>query len=263
MRRRYRIGGLIGQAARISFAARAAYRGDLALSLLVTLLFEAVTPLVTVLIYGTGSSFPGWSMCEALLIQGIFLMARGIAFPCFFGIVWTIHEQVREGTFELTLLKPLPPLVVVLVESFDVVGFGRFFGGAALFIFALAGVPAPGFLPTLIFIPLFALSILTLFGFALILAGILFVWVGNSRVQEVMESVMVFAQYPSSLYGRTFQLILAVILPVSMIASLPAQALLGRPVPIAISSAAACVVFFCASLAFWRAMVRRYSGGGG
>jgi ABC-2 type transport system permease protein len=263
MRRRLSLGRLIGQAAKNSFAARAAYRGDLALSLFVTLLFEAVTPLVTVLIYGTGSSFPGWSIREALLIQAVFLVSRGIAFPCFFGIVWIVFEQVREGTFDLTLLKPRAPLLVVLAEGFDVVGFGRFFGGAALFIFAAAGMRAPGMPQVLLFIVLLALSVLTLFGFALLMAGSLFVWVGNGRVQEVMESVMVFAQYPSSLYGRTFQVILAVILPASMIAFFPAQALLGRPELITIVSAPACVVFFCAALAFWRAMVRRYSGGGG
>ena len=263
MRTRTSFGALAGQAARISFAARAAYRGDLVLSLLVTILFEAVTPLVTVFIYGRGSSFPGWSLREALLIQGIFLIARGIAFPCFFGIVWTVFEQVREGTFELTLLKPRSPLVVVLVESFDVVGGGRFLGGAALFLFALGSMPAPGLTHVLLFLALLALSILTLFAFALLMAGSLFVWVGNGRVQEVMESVMVFAQYPSSLYGRAFQLVLAVILPASMIAFLPAQALLGRPAPITLVSAPACIAFFFASLAFWRAMVRRYAGGGG
>jgi len=136
-------------------------------------------------------------------------------------------------------------------------------GGAAIFLFALGGVPAPGLIHVLLFLALLALSVLTLFAFALLMAGSLFVWVGNGRVQEVMESVMVFAQYPSSLYGRTFQLVLAVILPASMIAFLPAQALLGRPAPITLASAPACIAFFFASLAFWRAMVRRYAGGGG
>ena len=89
---------ILGLAAKNSLAACSAYRGDFFLTLLVSVLFELITPLVTVLIYGSGSSFPGWTMGEALLIQAIFLMARGIAFPCFFGIVWTVFEQVREGS---------------------------------------------------------------------------------------------------------------------------------------------------------------------
>lgn len=260
---RLRYGRLLSQAAKNSFAVRAAYRMDFILSLIVTIVFEAVTPLVTILIYGTGSSFPGWSMGEALLIQGIFLLSRGIAFPLFFGAVWTVFEQVREGTFELTLLKPRSPLLVVLAQSVDVEGFGRLFGGVALFIFALSRIPAPGILQVLLFLALLGLSILVLFSFVLIMAGSLFVWVGNGRVLEVMESVMIFAQYPGSIYGRVFQLVLAVLVPAAMIAFLPAQALLGRPEPITLAAAPACAAFFLASLALWRAMLRRYAGGGG
>jgi ABC-2 type transport system permease protein len=248
---------------KVSFAARAAYRGDFLLSLLVTILFEAVTPLVTVLIYGSGASFPGWSMGEALLIQAIFLVARGIAYPGFFGIVWTVFEQVREGTFELTLLKPRSPLVVLLAQSFDAPGFGRFLGGAGLFAFAFSRLPAPGLVSTLLAVLLLCLSLLVLFSFALILAGALFVWVGNSRVQEVMESITFFAQYPSSIYGRALQVALAAVVPVSMIAFLPAQALLGRAEPLTAFAAPASIVFFLLSFAFWRGMMRRYSGGGG
>jgi ABC-2 type transport system permease protein len=254
---------LLFRAAKVSFASRAAYRGDLLLSLLVTMLFEAVTPLVTVLIYGTGASFPGWSMPEVLLIQSLFLAARGIAYPAFFGIVWSVFEQVREGTFEITLLKPRPPLLVLLAESFDAPGFGRFLGGAALFCWAVARLPAPGPAQLLLALLFFGLSVLVLFSFALIMAGSLFVFVGNGRVQEVTESIMVFAQYPSSIYGRVFQVVLAVIVPVSMIAFFPAQAYLGQRGPLAAVAAPACILFFCGSLAFWRVMMKRYAGGGG
>ncbi len=254
---------LFGRALRVSLATRAAYRGDFLMSLLVAVLFEMVTPLVTVLIYGAGSSFPGWSMGEALLIQAVFLVSRGIAFPCFFGIVWVVFDRVRDGTFETILLKPLPPLLVTLAEGLDAQGFIRFTGGAALFAYALTKVPAPGAAQVLLFAALFLISLLVLFSFALLMSGSLFAWVGNGRVMEVMESVMLFAQYPVSIYGQTFQLLLAVVVPAAMIAFLPVQALLGRAEPITGASVLACVVFFFASLFLWRAMARRYRGGGG
>ncbi len=102
-----------------------------------------------------------------------------------------------------------------------------------------------------------------LFALALLMAGSLFVWVGNGRVFEVMESVLLFAQYPGSIYGRAVQLALAVILPVGMIAFLPAQALLGRAGPLTLASAGASALFVLLALAFWRAMLRRYASGGG
>ena len=263
MRRLSGYGAILGRAARISFAERAAYRGDFFLSLGVSVLFEMITPLVTVLIYGSGSSFPGWTMGEALLIQAIFLCSRGIAFPCFFGIVNTVFDQVREGSWELTLLKPRSPLLIAIAASLDVQGFGRLAAGIALLVYSLGLIPAPGLPQILLFAGLFLLSLLVLFSFALIMAGSLFVWVGNGRVYEVMESVLMFAQYPGSIFSQGFQFVLSILIPAAMIAFLPAQALLGRAEPLTAVSAPACAAFFALSLIFWRRMMRRYTGGGG
>lgn len=257
------LGRLLGRALRVSLATRAAYRGDLLLSLTVTLLLEAITPMVTVLVYGAGARFPGWTLHEALLVQGTFMLARGVAYVAFFGMVWTLFEQVREGTFELTLLKPRSPLLLTLVQSLDVQGLGQLAGGAALFGWALAHLPAPGPGAVLLFAGLLALSVVVLFAVALFMAGSLFVWVGNGRVIEVSEAVLLFAQYPGSIYGRGFRLLIATVVPVAMIAFLPAEALLGRPEPITALAAASAIAFLGAGLLFWRAMLRRYAGGGG
>ena len=95
------------------------------------------------------------------------------------------------------------------------------------------------------------------------MAGSLFVWVGNSRVQEVTESLLVFAQYPSTIYGRGLRTALGVAVPVLMIASLPAEALLGRTAPLTILAVPASCLFFCLCLLYWRFMMKRYAGGGG
>lgn len=263
MSRRPGLARLLARAARISFATRAAYRGDFLLSLLVTVLLEAVTPMVTVLVYGAGARFPGWSMREALLVQGTFMLARGIAQPCFFGMVWTVFEQVREGTFELTLLRPRSPLLVTLAQSLDVQGLGQLLGGLALLGWAVAGVRRPGPAEVALFGVLLALSVLVLLAMVLFMAGSLFVWVGNGRVLEVSEAVMLFAQYPGSIYGRGFRTLLATAVPVAMIAFLPAQALLARAEPITGVAVVCSLAFAAAGLAFWHAMLRRYSGGGG
>jgi ABC-2 type transport system permease protein len=254
---------IYGRAARISLAERAAYRGDFIMSLLVSICFEMVTPLVTVLIYSVGSAFPGWSMAEALLIQAIFLIARGIAFPCFFGLVNTVFDQVLQGSWELTLLKPRSPLLIAMATSLDVQGFGRLAAGIGLFAYALGMLPPPGLLQVLLFAALLALSLLVLLSLCLFMAGSLFVWVGNGRINEVMDAVLVFSQYPGTIFSNGFQLVLSILVPAAMIAFLPAQALLGRPEPMTVFSAPACAAFFAASLLFWRRMMRRYTGGGG
>ena len=92
------------QGIKTALATRMAYRGDFFMSMLIMLLVELGAPFITFLIYGNGASFPGWTMYEVLLIQGVFLLARD-AFPLLFWIVWNTMI-VREDLFDLLLIKP-------------------------------------------------------------------------------------------------------------------------------------------------------------
>ena len=254
---------LFARSLRTSFAERAAYRGDFILSFAVSFLLELVAPLVTFLIYRSGTAFAGWTMEEALLIQAVFLLARGIAFPLFFGMVWVVFNQAREGTFEITLLKPRSPLLLTLLRGIDVEGVSRALGGLALVVFVARALPAPGLLGILSFVLFLGLSVLILFGFALVLAASLFVWVGNARVIELLEAILVFSRYPDSIFSKPLQWAFTVGLPLSMIALFPAEALLGRfsaRMFLAIPSA---LLFFALGYLFWKTMIRRYAGGGG
>jgi ABC-type uncharacterized transport system, permease component len=248
-----------------SLADRSAYRGDFYITLIATVLSELVTPIATVLIYRSSaqSGFPGWTLAEALLIQAVFLVSRGIAYPLFFSIVWTVNGLVREGSFETVLLKPRSPLLTCMSRSVNVQAFGRLAGGLALIAWALSSLPPPSGWGALQFFVLMCASLLVLFGFALLMAGTLFVWVGNSRLPELVESILSFAQYPMSIFTSFFQIVFALIIPIAAIAYLPAAALLGRDTSLALPAVASCVAFFALSLLFWNRMLRRYSGAGG
>ena len=246
-------------------ANRVAYRGDFFISLAVMLLFEAITPLLTLLIYGLtdGIGFPGWSMYETLLIQAIFLLSRGISQPFFWGLVWTVHRQVREGVFEITLLKPRSEILVCMTMNIDIQSFGRLAGGLAFFFYVLSKLPPVGAGGYLSFLLMFMFSMVMLFSLALIMAATLFVWIGNSRLMELMDTLLEFAKYPGSIFSSVYQLLTSVIVPVGMIALFPARALLGRPQPLLLVSMLAVFCFAAAALGFWKTMVKKYTGAGG
>jgi len=246
-------------------ANRVAYRGDFFISLVVMLLFEAITPLLTMLIYGLteGRGFPGWSVYEALLIQAVFLLSRGIAMPLFFGMVWTVHFHVRSGTFELVLLRPRSEILVCMTQDIDIQSFGRLLGGLGFLILVMSKLPAPGIMDILSFLALFAFSLVMLFSLALIMASTLFVWVGNSRLMELLDSLLDFAKYPGSIFSGVFQFITSVAFPLGMIALFPARALLGREQPFLFYSLLAVSALCAFSVFLWKIMVRKYTGAGG
>lgn len=96
----------------------AAYRMNFIISSLITLVGNILFPLVTLLIYRAGTSFPGWSLFEVLLIQSVFTMSSGLSSLIFGGVLWTTMSHVREGSFEVILMKPLNPLFLLLPQHF-------------------------------------------------------------------------------------------------------------------------------------------------
>jgi ABC-2 type transport system permease protein len=246
-----------------TLAARMAYRGDFFISAFMIVIGDFLVPLITLMIYATGAAFPGWNMYEALLIQAIFMLAKGVAFPCFFGLVWNTLDRVRDGTFDILLLKPRSALYMTLVTGFQTDSIGRLCGGIILFIYTLFHLPAPGPFQWLLFILLFMISLIVLFGFALFMSGIVFLWVGSSRVYEIFDAVSSFGLYPRSIFTKSFQSLVTFVIPVIMIGSMPAAALLGRSTG-DIWIAAICSITFCMiGLVFWHRMLGKYTSAGG
>ncbi len=246
-----------------ALASRMAYRADFFISVFIMLTVEFVTPFVTYLIYKNGASLPGWSMYEVLLIQGVFLLSRGIAFPFFFGMVWNTIERVREGTLDLLMIKPRSLLQMLIVTGFDSEDLGKLLGGITLLTASLINVPFPDFLEWLKFGALFIISLIVLFGFALILSGLGIVWVANYRVYDIFFSVANFGMYPASIFSKMLQTFITSVLPVAMLGFIPASALLGKPAEGTLYAVIVSFVFLFISFLFWKAMLKRYTSAGG
>lgn len=244
-------------------AERMAYRGDFFISVFMMLIGDLMVPLITLLVYRSGASFPGWTLHEVILIQGIFTLAKGIAFPFFFGMVSTTLHHVREGSYDVFLLKPRPVLFLTMTSSFDIDDFGRLISGGVLTAWALSGLPFPDGLEWLQFGVLFLCGQLVLFAVSLILSGLLFKWVGSSRVYDIFDSVSMFGLYPGTIFSKAFQNILTYVIPITMIGFLPAAALLGRPTEGTWIAAWMCILFLGAGLAFWHHMLKNYTSAGG
>ncbi|MDF2921237.1 MAG: ABC-type uncharacterized transport system, permease component [Paenibacillaceae bacterium] len=251
------------QGMKTSIAGRLTDRTDYLLSMAIMLFFDMIMPLVTIIIYSTGAAFPGWSLYEALLIQAIFLMAKGISFPFFFGMVWNTIWRVRDGTLDLLLIKPRSPLLMLIVTAFDAEDLGKLIGGVTLFTVAVFHLPAAALGAWLQFALLFLVAVLMFFAFALFISGVTIIWVGTYRVYEIFDSVTMFSLYPTSIFSRAFRTMITTVIPVAAMGSLPAAVLLGRPADGAWAAVPVVLVFTLAAYGFWVNMMKRYKSAGG
>lgn len=246
-----------------ALASRMAYRIDLFISVFIMLIFELIVPFVTLLIYKSGAGFPGWQFHEVFLIQAVFLLSKGVTFPFFAGIIWNTITQIRDGTFDLLLIKPRNILFMTLLSGIDIEDMGKLFGGIGLFIFALYQVPNPGLINWLIFFFLFISSIIVFMSFAFIMAASGFKWIGNFRVYEIFDALTSFAMYPASIFSKGVQILITACIPLALMGFFPASVLLNKSLNGLIITLVSSIFFLIFSIIFWYRMLRTYTSAGG
>lgn len=248
---------------RISLAAASTYRTNFVLQSIITLLSNIVFPMVTLLIYGSGASFEGWTMYEVLLVQSIFTISTGISGMFFEGIVWNTMGYVVEGTLEIVLIRPVDCLFYLLASTFNINNLGVVIGGSVFFGISLSHIAVPSFVMWIQCIIMFLTGVLVLLALNLLMAATSFKWVANSRVPEIYESLAKFGNYPQSIFSKAIVTITSYIIPVAMIGFIPAATLLGKSTGWMFISILPSLLFVGIGIYVFKYMVRLYEGVGG
>lgn len=246
-----------------AFSSAAAYRVDFILENLITLLSNIVFPLVTILVYANGASFPDWTMWEVLLIQSVFSMSGAVSSMISGSILWVTMDHIQAGSFETVLLKPLSPLFFITAANFSTGSIGLFLGSLVMTIISAVNAGACSPEGVLAFLLLFISGVAVMGGLDLTMAAISFKWVGNSRIPEIFGSIEEFGKYPLAIFPKSIQILSTVVIPVAVIGFFPACALLGRLEPITLISVIPCVLFLLFGIWLYNRMIKIYEGVGG
>lgn len=248
---------------RVSLSTALAYRANFIMVMTILFFSNVLFPLVTILIYGSGSGFPGWSFYEVLLIQAIFTITSGIGEVFFVGVFWNTNLAIRDGLFEVSLLKPVNTLFWTVVSSIQPTGVSVVIGGFVLAAVALAHtapLTVAAFFTACLF---FVCGVSVMFSVTCVMSAISFKWVGNSRIPEIFGSILDFAKYPQDVFPAAVRGFTAIVIPVAMIGFFPASALLGRTETRHFLAVIPCAVFTAAAVWFYQRMIHRYEGVGG
>jgi ABC-2 type transport system permease protein len=240
------------------------YRTDFFFGVLLTFGFSIMGPLFQFLIFTKTRGYPGWTFDQMLVLQGVLLTSTGICNSLLGGVRQQIDQLVQRGELDRLLLKPFPPLMLVLTGGFSPYAVGTIVLGIVVLSIACARA---GIVVLASSIGLFLVMLtagVTLFAAAVILYATLSVrWVYTGRLGEIIDKVLQFGEFPSEIYPPILSTVFMTILPLTVFAYWPAQALLGRLGPMAwVALAGAITVCTLAALG-WRGQLRRYTSAGG
>jgi ABC-2 type transport system permease protein len=215
------------------------------------------------IIFGNVDRIGDWTKWEVVLLIGTHQMISQLFQAFFFTNVAAIPELVRTGKLDSLLVLPVDSQFAVSTKQFGLdsvvnAAVGGMVVGVALS--KLGVVPTP--MSILLYIIAIGFGIAVHYSIMLSLAAVSF-WI--VRAQGLVYGYFNFlniARYPDAIFPRLFKIIFGWIVPVVIVANIPARLLIksfGQPGPLMFQLVVASTVVFCLSRGFWSFALRRYS----
>lgn len=214
----------------ISAQEEAAYRTNLSISLLNSLLTLATGLLGLGIVFGQVETLQGWDYASAQLVLGVFLTVsalRGLVIGPSLDSLAGMDGEVWRGEFDFTLLRPVQTQFLVstrrwrLFALFDLL-LGLTVLGTAVARLGYSLTPAQ----IVTFVLMLAVGLIVLYAILLTAASLVF-WHPGFMMTWIFDSIFQMARYPVGVYPGWLRLLLTWIVPVGIITTVPVTALSG------------------------------------
>jgi ABC-2 type transport system permease protein len=240
------------------------YRFDFINGLIMSLLSSSIGVITLYMIFTTTNGYPGWSLQQIFLFQGVLLFWNGIKDMLFGDVRDNINSMIRKGDFDRLLLKPYPPIGLILTGGANYMSIGTIFAGLLIMILSIIKLGIDISFKGLFYFVLFTLSAVILYMTCLVIycvVTIMIVYMG--RIAEIMNKLLSFGEYPMEIYSAGAKWLFCYVFPLSIMIYLPTQSLLGRLDLKSFISIPACLILFIVSILLWNRCLKKYTSTGG
>jgi ABC-2 type transport system permease protein len=197
-----------------------------------------------------------------LVVMGLFFAINGLRQAIIQPNLSRMAEYIRLGTLDFLLTKPISSQFMV---SFRHVGIYNWLDpilGLGLVVFGLIRRGEPVSVPAIgAFVVLGLAGVAVMYALALAVQC-LAVWsIGAEGLDDVIQGVVEAARFPVDVYRGFVRALLTFVIPVAVLTTFPADALLGRSTPalVAIAVAVAATLLWLTSR-LWIWSLRHYAG---
>ncbi|GAC1354411.1 MAG: ABC-2 family transporter protein [Polyangiales bacterium] len=241
------------------------YRADFVIDGVLEIFFAmtAIVPLLVV--FRTRASVAGWSFGEALIVIGWFHTLLGIIEGAINPSLTGVVEHVRKGTLDFLLLKPADAQFLVSTARFQVWRATHFVTSLVIFTIGFRMIGrAPSALAIMTSLAMLAIAVVILYSLWILTVSAAFYVVRVDNLTFLFDSIFDAARWPASVFRGAVRFAITFVIPLAVMTTFPAQALLGTlPVRALIASSVGAVVFAVVSRVVWSRAIARYTSAGG
>jgi ABC-2 type transport system permease protein len=255
----------------IHLRSQLANRASFAFDVITTTLVNSVYFLTLAAVLQRFESIGGWTLGEVAFLYGLVELSFGTMDMLFSGFDPDFFSQeIRRGTFDLLLLRPVALPVQVFASAFVLRRLGRMAQGAAVLALSLALVDVTWTPVKVAYLAVVYASLVAFFGGLFVIGATLCFW----TVQSI-EAINIFTyggsemlSYPMHIYGDWLRRFFTYVVPGALVTYYPALYFLGKPDPLGLPgwlryvAPAAGAAVLGAGFGFWRIGVRHYTSTG-
>ncbi len=256
---------------RVSVQNTAAYRFEFVARVVMSLMHLGAELLALWTIFHNVQSVKGWGVPHMLVLVGVYRIVAGGIRMSIVPNMRRVLEDIREGTFDFVLLRPVNAQFLSSIREFVVWRVADVVLGTAVAV--IGCVMLLGYVPprsALTFVVMIAAAYAVVYSMWLMLATLCFWFVRIDNIEMVFWNVFEAGRFPIVVYRPWVQWLLTFIVPLAFITTFPAAALFGDlphlrgdahlPLPASLLAVLIAGVLLIVSNRFWRFGLRRYSG---
>ncbi len=246
------------------------YRTSFALDVVGSMLTALLDFLGILVVFHNVPTLDGWSVEEIALLYGMSAFSFSIA-DIVIGHLDELPQMIREGSFDLLLLRPRGTLFQVVASDFELRRIGKSAQALAVLIYALAATDVAWTAARVAALAAAIPAGAAIFAAVWITAICIVFWVVEAReaVSAVTHGGQFLSHYPITIYDAWLRRFLAYVVPAAFVAYVPAAYVLGKPEALglpgwlAFASPLVALVASAVAGATWRVAVRHYRSAGG
>jgi ABC-2 type transport system permease protein len=246
---------------RMSLALAAQYRWDFLINGVLSIVWTALGLVPLYVALHDRPAVEGWGYEEALVVVGWFTVLKGVLDGAVNPSLMTVIEHIRKGTLDFVLMKPADAQFLVSTTKFEPWKVVDFIVGSAIVVWAfrlMGRAPTP--LQVLLALLLLVLAVAVLYTLWIMVIAAAFWVVRLDNLSYMLSSLLDFGRWPVTIFKGIYRLFFTFVIPLALMTTYPAEALLGRLVArTAVLALLGAVFFTLAGRLVWTRALGRYT----
>ncbi|MEO6952871.1 MAG: ABC-2 family transporter protein [Polyangia bacterium] len=241
------------------------YRADFFFDLFYAFAELAWTIVPMLVVFGARPSISGWSLDEALLVTAWFTFLKGVLEGLVTPSLVSTIEQLRRGTFDFVLLKPVDAQLYGTIGKLQLPSVTDLVAAVMIAVIALHRLHHHPTASQLVVAALLTLcSLCILYALNVLALCVAFFVARIDNLAYLLAAVFDAARWPASVFRGGMRVFLTFVVPLGVMTTYPPLALLGRlsakSVGVAVGVAMAALLI--SRLAWLRSIAAYRSAGG-